>query len=214
MIARLVKPLLPPLPEDMPVYGASGAELRLVRSYRLMAFLLCMGAIALLISMSYFLPFLRISPFRLVWDGTASLGGIWQSVISYGLLMICLVFIGPSGGTYIGRIRGKFWDKAAMYEEMWFRSGAENWNVRQRIVSTVAFGFVHIANFIYPLSSLIVVSLVGGVFMLVYLRTFKRTQSTRLATLASTRLHATYNRFALLYVAVAIMIIPIISLIS
>ena len=72
---------------------------------------------------------------------------------------------------------------------------------------------MHVANIIYPIGSLIVVTLVGGVFMACYLRVYRRTGDTQAATLSSAKLHATYNRFAIVYMAVALLIVAVTSFI-
>lgn len=101
-------------------------------------------------------------------------------------------------------VGGKPIEKLVAEEELWFRTGAQNWTIWQRIGSCVGFGVLHVFNFIYPVSSILVLMLVGGVFMFVYLRAFKRTGNTETATIEATRFHATYDRFAILYTIVAI----------
>lgn len=194
--------LLGPLPEGLNAYQPTKKNLRKMRSYRLLGFVLLLAAITLLVSLSAFVPWLAISPATLVTLALASF--MDQALANILTLPVCLAFaVLLSRGIRLPRYEGKDLDRAAMWEEQWFRTGAESWTMRQRFLSCVVFGTVHVANIIYPLASLLVVSLLGGVLMFVYLREYKRSGSTRRATYAAAKLHATYNRFAFLYMIVA-----------
>lgn len=195
--------LLGPLPEGLNAYQPTEKNLRKVRSYRLMGFALAVVAAILLISLCALVPWLAISPATLITSTLASFmdPGLAR-ILTLPVCIALIIFL--VRGIRAPRYEGKDADKAAMWEEQWFRTGAESWTTRQRFSSCVAFGLFHIMNIIYPLASLIVVGLVGGVFMLVYLREYKRSGSTRRATFAAAKLHATYNRFAFLYMIVAI----------
>jgi hypothetical protein len=195
--------MLGPLPEGLNAYQPTEKNLRKVRSYRLFGGVLIVIAITLLISLSASVPWLAISPATLI---TSALGTFMDptaaGILAFPICIALLIFL--SRGISHPRYEGKEIDGAAMHEEQWFRSGAEAWTAKQRLFSCIAFGSVHVMNIFYPLASLIVVGLVGGVFLWVYLREYKRTGSTRRATFASTKLHATYNRFAFLYMFAAI----------
>jgi len=77
-------------------------------------------------------------------------------------------------------------------EERMFRQGAEEWTAWHRIMRTVQFGLVH-ALIGIPFGAAIALSLGGAYFMLVYLRSFRRTGSVQEATLESTTAHTVYN---------------------
>ncbi|OYX43762.1 hypothetical protein B7Y94_00920 [Candidatus Saccharibacteria bacterium 32-49-12] len=49
--------------------------------------------------------------------------------------------------------------------------------------------------------TLLALSLVGAVFMSAYLAEYRRSQDVERATLASTKLHAVYNSYALTFMA-------------
>lgn len=195
------------LPGPMPaiVVAPVKSELEKVQSHRFAAFMTVVSAIAALIYLSANYRSLAISPMSLLFDLSDRLsGGQW-----WGTLIACFVLIvammtafrsDPRDGVY----GGKFLDHYAAREELWFRAGAENWSTFQRIRSCVGFGLVHVVNMFYPITSIAVIMLVGGVFMAVYLRAYKRTGSTKLAALESTRFHAAYNRFAFMYLFVAV----------
>lgn len=203
-LGRLLSKGLAPLPDAAQYIQPSAYTLRKVRRFRLAAFGLVVAAISLLIGLVTLFPWMRTSPATLITNlFTGWLGRDIGGWVALAVVIFLMIFI-PSGVTLRGYHAGKFIDRAAMFEEQWFRMGAENWTILQRIHSSVAFGLVHIVNIIYPIASLIVVGLVGGVFMLVYLREFKKTGGTELATIASAKLHATYNRFAFLYLFAAI----------
>lgn len=194
--------MLGPLPEGLNTYQPTKKNLRKVRSYRLLGCVLLIAAIVLLISLSALVPWLAISPATLITSALASF--IDPALANILVLPVCIaLIILLTRGMNRPRYEGKGLDGAAMWEEQWFRTGAESWTARQRLCSCVAFGAVHAMNIVYPLASLIVVGLLGGVLMLVYLREYKKSGSRRRATFASAKLHATYNRFAFLYMIVA-----------
>jgi len=91
-----------------------------------------------------------------------------------------------------------FFNKAAVYEEQAFREGSERWNTRQRIISCFAFGALHMVNLWYPLATILPLSLGGGLFMWVYLRTYRRVPFRRSAVLESSITHRVYNKLVLL----------------
>ncbi len=204
---------LPPLPGFVPVWYPTSVTLRRLPSYRLAAFGLLVGALSLLIILVLTIPWMRTSPATLVFGATNHwFGGTWGTIAAVPVLVMLLALLGKSSGTSVAHYMShgvKFWDAAAMYEEQWFRTGAEKWSSGQRVYSTIAFGTVHVINIIYPIGSLIVVTLVGAVFMACYLRVYRRTGDTQAATLASAKLHATYNRFAMVYMAVALLIVAV-----
>lgn len=201
----LVSRWLPPLPAESHVIHPTKESLAGVKSYRLLSFGLLSAALTLLLLLINLIPWMRYSPMTLINHvSTSVFGERWGASVSIVIFMTILFYARPiKMRTYY---RGKFWDKAAMLEEQWFRMGAENWSRGQRVYATAMFGFVHIANLIYPIASILVVGLVGAVFLAVYLNTYKATGSTKRATLAAAKLHATYNRFAVVYLLVALVI--------
>lgn len=201
--AGLLSRGLGPLPESAKLIHPTKKNLGKVRSFRWLAFGLMLIAISSLVALTILVPWMRTSPATLlVALFTMLLGDTVGPFVGLAASVGLMVFF-PSGITR-KFYRGKFLNNAAMFEEQWFRMGAEKWTVSQRVYSCAAFGVVHLVNIIYPVASIIVVGLVGGVFMLVYLRFFKKTGSTKLAALASAKLHASYNRFAFLYVFAAL----------
>jgi hypothetical protein len=216
--SRLIAPLntrLGPLPKRMLVIQPTSEALAEVKSYRLLAFAVMLAAIASLFTLVTLFPWMAISPYILTSKALLALTGS-ELVAQIGPQVVFLVLI-LKGGLTIRNFpaSGKFLDKRAMLEEQWFRAGAEAWTPGQRFYSCVAFGAVHVLNFIYPLASLLVVGMVlGGMALAVYLWEYRRSGDTRLATLASTKFHATYNRFAFTYLVVALGIVfgyPLVS---
>ena len=216
--SRLVAPLnkiLGPLPKHLLVIQPTREALAEVRTYRTLAFATVVVAIASLFILTTLFPWMAISPYVLISKVLLALTGS-TLIAGIGPQVVFLVLVLKFGLTVKnGPTDGKFLDKAAMLEELWFRTGAENWTVVQRLYSCVAFGAIHVLNFIYPLASLLVVGVVlGGMAMIVYLHEHRHSGDTRLATIAAAKFHATYNRFALAYLVVALGIVfgyPLIS---
>jgi hypothetical protein len=88
-------------------------------------------------------------------------------------------------------------------EERMFRTGAQGWTTRQRVVKVLKFGLIH-ALIGIPIGVALALSVGGAYFMSVYLRSYALTGSTNEATLESTRAHTAYN--ALIIVTVAIFV--------
>lgn len=180
-----------------------------VPNLHLAAFGLMVAAIGLLIAISSYGPaWLKLSPLVLYTGFYADLFGVGvvyyiACVATFMLLAVALQHGMESSSGY----QGKFLNRAAMNEEQWFRNGAENWSWQQRLYSCCAFGIVHVTNIIYPISSLLVVGAVGGVYLRYYLRVYRRTGDSQYATLAATKLHANFNRWAILYLVAAFTVI-------
>ncbi len=207
-VVSLLNKGLGKLPNRTLVIQPTKEALDEVRPYRLLAFATVCAAVACLIALTMTFPWMAVSPYELTgtlllsWTGSVVIAGVVPQLIVTLLLL--------KSGVRVERWpnEGKFLDRAAMLEEQWFRTGAETWMMPQRIYSCAAFGAVHVLNFIYPLASVLVVGGVLGVMaMAVYLREFGRSGDSRLATLASTKFHATYNRFVVVYMVVALGIV-------
>jgi hypothetical protein len=97
-----------------------------------------------------------------------------------------------------------FFNRAAVFEEQAFREGSENWTLFQRVRSCLAFGAIHMVNLIYPLASILPLALGGALFMLIYLRTYRKTRFRRTAVLTAAVWHRVYNRMALIALAVSL----------
>ena len=90
-------------------------------------------------------------------------------------------------------------------EERMFRQGAEEWTTWHRIRRTVQFGLVH-ALIGIPIGAAMALSIGGAYFMLVYLRSFRRTDSVQEATLESTTAHTVYNGVIIGVVIIALVL--------
>lgn len=90
-------------------------------------------------------------------------------------------------------------------EERMFRQGAERWTTWHRVGRTVQFGLVH-ALIGIPVGAAIALSLGGAYFMVVYLRSFRRTGSVQEATLESTTAHTVYNGVIIGVVIIALVL--------
>lgn len=204
-LANILNKWLGPLPPRTVMIHPTREALKEVRSYWLLAAITLVVAIASLLALVVCVPGMSLSVYSVLYGAVSSV--VSNETLAFVLtLVMCLWAARRLGFTMYHSYQGKFWDGAAMLEEQWFRTGAESWSWRQRIYSCVTFGLVHVVNIIYPIASLLVVGMVGGVMMLVYLREYRRSGDTRLATLASTKFHASYNRLAVAYMVVALSI--------
>ena len=88
-------------------------------------------------------------------------------------------------------------------EERMFRSGAQRWSTRRRVLKVVQFGLIH-ALIGIPIGVALALSVGGAYFMSVYLRSYALTGSAREATLESTRAHTAYNALIIVTVAIAV----------
>ena len=216
-VSRLFNRVLAPHPV-MPVYEYEKSHD--VPKYFFGPLLTVIAVIAAVIAISVFIPELVVSPMSLFFSGidllipgdstsseTTTEGSSAVDWFFFALYGLVLVLAGLAIRFRQGFV--KFINAAALHEEQWFRAGAENWTTRQRVFSSVSFGFLHIVNLIYPLSVLIVLCAAGGVFMAVYLRQYRRTGSTEAATRAAGKFHAMYNLFALGFmVLIALIYLP------
>jgi hypothetical protein len=90
-------------------------------------------------------------------------------------------------------------------EERMFRSGAQRWSTRQRVVKVLQFGLIH-ALIGIPIGVALALSVGGAYFMWVYLNAYALTGSANEATLESTRAHTAYNALIIVTVAVVVAI--------
>lgn len=202
--------MLAPLPsgmKDTAFDDNAKQQLKALPSYRWAALGLVFGVIVAIATLSLLFPWLLISPLSVFMDSTSVSSGA-QSAVMNVIVVAIGTFLLVAGLMSWQRLQD-FTHTAALEEEKWFRSGAENWSWGQRAVSCVAFGTCHIVNIIYPAVTLIVLSIAGGAFMWAYLREYKRSHDVTRATLASTRLHAMYNTWAgglLVVVAIGLLV--------
>lgn len=205
-LAGPINKMLGPLPNHQ--YLVIDEELNKgVKRYRALSLVFLATIITLLLAFVHFAPWAAISPFSVV-DHTLNNLGVsgWLSAIIVIALFFVLIFTSAQFKYRKSIISKSALETAAAEEELWFRAGSESWSWPQRVGSCVGFGLIHVTNFIYPIASILVLMIAGAMFMFVYLRAFKRLGDTRLATIESARLHATYNRFAFLYMGIAILI--------
>ena len=78
----------------------------------------------------------------------------------------------------------------------------------RRVVKTVQFGLVH-ALIGIPIGAALALSLGGAYFMVVYLREYRSTGSTRSATLESTTAHTVYNGVIIGIVCIAVIAVAV-----
>lgn len=204
-VAGFVSTALGALPPNMPVMHATADNLQQVKRYRLLGPMILGLVFSIIIFLLKVFPALSWSPYRAMRDILAGTVGVWPGTILSIIGLIVAIRL-LSSGVGSDSTQGGFIARAALYEEQWFRAGSEDWTHAQRAYSCVAFGAIHFINVFYPIVTLIALSVAGACFMAVYLKEYRRSQSTELATLASTQVHASYNRaaFVVFFIAVTI----------
>jgi hypothetical protein len=204
---------LPPSPD--PFYEEETSWRRVRQSTTLPLIGLAVLMLAAVICAIQFLiwewPALRISPLSIVLDLGYS---IWHwefawynfipqlgnptpgseapgvvALIARGILT--LIFLG--GGFALIKLTPQF----ALVEEQAFRQGAEHWTRRERLRSSVLFGFAHIGNLFYPLATLLVLCVGGLIFTSCYLRECRRSNDSVAGVHRATALHSIYNAMAI-----------------
>lgn len=145
-------------------------------------------------------PLLMIPPLRWGWwsalggDGNpifgssdATMGTVWAWLIPLVFMALVLAAL----------------PLFANAEERMFRSGAQHWTPRQRVIKVVEFGLIHAVVGI-PIGVALALSVGGAYFMVVYLRSYAVTGSGNEATLESTRAHTAYNALIIITVALVV----------
>lgn len=211
-ISGLFSRVLGPLPTDLRETNIDDDARKVMASlpsYRFAAPGLLVGVVTTLVTISILLPQLMISPFSLFMSAASVEGSSRSEVLMIALWVIALIIL-----AIVLRDRKNarnFIYVPAHEEEKWFRSGAENWTLRQRTMSCLSFGTCHVVNIIYPFITLLVLSLAGAAFMAAYLAEYRRSGDVHRATLASTKLHARYNTYAFGLMGVGLVALTIIS---
>lgn len=80
----------------------------------------------------------------------------------------------------------------AFAEERMFRGGAERWSAKRRAAKTLQFGLMH-ALIGIPIGAALALSIGGAYFLAVYLRAYRTSHNSAVATLESARAHVAYN---------------------
>ena len=217
---------LPPIPVQLEKISINDESLRVMSelpSYRFSALTTVLGLIGGVIFMIHLVPALILSPFlvvlRLLGKVLPVPSGVFAGIMemlpsTIGTVLLIISIIAPVVVIVKRKAIDMFFLKAALREELWFRSGAEGWILVQKITSCVVFGWIHIYHLIYPISSLIAVGFAGGVFTRAYTREYRRSGDVMRATLASTKFHARCNVYVLRFIVSVLFSMGLISLFS
>ncbi len=116
----------------------------------------------------------------------ATTGTVWEWIIP--LVFMCLLL--PALPLF------------AYAEERMFRTGAEHWSPRRRVLKVLQFGMVH-AIIGIPIGAALALSFGGAYFMYVYLRSYRAWRTQQAATIESTTAHTVYNGLIIALVTVA-----------
>lgn len=179
---------LGPLPDDMPdLRKVDDIEWDSVTRYRRIILILTVAMVAstvLVIWHAY--DWTHYS----VITGAVALLGLSDLVASIVMLVFFMLYFIMLSRVVTTTARLQ---RAALAEEMWFRSGCESWSWPRRLYSCVLFGLVHLYNLVVPIAAVFALTLGGAVMMAVYLREYRKTRSSTRATLVSSLFHRDYN---------------------
>ncbi|HRK94055.1 MAG TPA: hypothetical protein PK096_01675 [Candidatus Saccharibacteria bacterium] len=219
-LMRIFNKGLGPLPDDMPnLSRAKNIQWDSVPQYRLVWVLMTIACVVattygvwFLFDWTHFSVVTAVISIMPVSDavGVYILGGC-MLLYFFGLMRV--VSAGEKsrkGGKKAKKPTGFL--KAALSEELWFRSGCETWPWYRRAYSCVFFGLVHLYNLVVPVAVTIALMLGGAVMMVVYLREYRKTGSSTAATLASGLFHRDYNDAVIGIVLPLFMVVSIIRL--
>lgn len=196
--AGLLNRFLGALPAMAPI-RYSRTEFAEVRPHRLLALGCLLLVFGVNIAAGFLAPAAQLSPV------TAAAGldiGSWivMGVVTavWIVLVIALFRAGPQ------RVMARLY-QAALFEEQWFRAGAEGWSWPRRVASCIVFGLAHLANLIYTIATLGLLAVMGAACMGVYLAELRRSGDRRRATITAARLHGHYNLMA---IGILMIIVP------
>lgn len=195
---RLIMAVMPPQPDRHIVYGFGDIKRRF-RWYHypvaLATMLLIMAMIQVQVHLVPWTKYSAISGAHAIAEKTGLAG--WKLTMMFFVTVLVLAIALKSRLGKHSQFTHGILSKSAVYEEQAFREGAENWSFTQRFVSCVVFGALHMINMIYSIAMILPLAFGGAVFMVEYLRVYRRTRSRRAAVLASSIVHRVYNRLAL-----------------
>lgn len=173
---------------------------------RLIALGSILGVVAMFFVGRWLFPVLGMSPFGQAIDASAGDDPTKPSVLSIVLVLgLFLVLTALALFAIFGIVTGKmfsFFYPMALAEEHWFRAGAEDWTIAQRIKSCALFGVAHLLNLIVAYVTLGALAIVGGVFMAVYLHELRSSGDRGRALVRAAAVHAQYNVYAVCFFVV------------
>lgn len=165
-----------------------------------------LGAVLVGIFLLLNIPFLRLSPLRVVVGLGFGISGEWEldhffgegfNGEGMGSLPLWAKGFMTAGILGMARVLHEILPHAAMREEQHFREGSETWTQMEKTKASFAFGFAHLYNIIYPIGTCLALSAGGRIFMATYLYHYRRTDNQTLALCRAAALHNAYNLLAL-----------------
>lgn len=212
---KAVMAMMPPQPEHQIVYSFG----RLRRLYSLRHYV--GGAVMLVLffgimnGMFYIAPFSKYSVISGYAAAMLALGvNEYLALGSMILLLVVYFRYAKQDAPLVSPHTIGFFNKAAVWEEQAFREGAEDWSLRQRFNSCLAFGLIHLANLFYPLATVVPLTIGGAALMYIYLRKLDEVGFRRIAVLEASVWHRVYNRMAIIVIIVTLPLLLGFSLIT
>lgn len=196
---KLVMSIMPPAPDRHIIYSFGRLKERYRKVHYLAALPLLLLVFGLVQVQIHFVPLMKHSVISGFITGAEMLGApAWAAIAIFVALVVFVVrrskhLPGKNSSIHTYGLL----NKAAISEEQAFREGSESWTLGQRINSCLAFGAIHMVNLFYPLATILPLAIGGGMFMWVYLRTYRSTRSRRAAVLEASLWHRVYNKLAL-----------------
>jgi hypothetical protein len=206
---NLVMSIMSPAPSRHIVFGFGELKPRFRLHHHLFGLVLLGIIFGLIALQDHYLPWMRYS---VISGGLALLDSIGLSAVVALIVFIIAFNLLKGHGSRrhapsLSPHTYGFFNRAAVYEEQAWREGSEHWTMSQRVRSCLSFGAIHMVNLIYPLATILPLAIGGGLFMAVYLRTYRKTQSRRAAVLMSAIWHRVYNRVALTALVIWLIIV-------
>lgn len=208
---RLVMSMVPKAPKRHTVFSFGELRPRFCWYHHVAALPMLAFFIAAVLLQNEHLPFMKYSVVGGLQEIYTRLGVVSWLVLP---LMIVTIILGmklmaigaKESPSPLSRHTYGFFNKAAVYEEQAFREGSESWSFAGRARSCVAFGLIHMVNLIYPLASILPLTVGGALLTWIYVRTYRKSQFRRTAVLEAAVWHRVYNRMALIAICVSLTI--------
>lgn len=179
---------LGPLPDDMPdLREVDNIDWNSITRYRRIILILTVAMVASTVLVIWHT--FDWTQYSVITGVVALLGlsDLIASIVLLAFLMLYFIMLSRVVAT-TARLQ-----RAAVAEEMWFRSGCETWSWPRRVYSCMLFGLVHLYNLVVPIAAVFALALGGAVMMAVYLREYRKTRCSIRATLVSGLFHRDYN---------------------
>ena len=186
-LTRLLSEMPGPLPKGMERYKFDDAAVKEMPRFHYRPLLALVGAIAIGYVMLRLLP--KATPLALISELDKPLSQVdfpvWFSVIL--AVFILGLFL---KAVLAHRTSVIIEHEIALKKVQWFISGAESWGLDRRILGCFGFGLYGFLSIMLPAAFIPASMFLGATVMAVYLRTYRRSNDVKWATLVAAHYHA------------------------